>query len=338
MLLLLGLENNMAGEIIDDVNANDELVHIGEKQKLSIQVLQDIYNEFTGKTEVISNSFSLHHKTTYNDISDLNSKIMQLCEQYHIVSQNMSVTIYFVKEGRVQYSSFERFKIVDTKSDAIENIRLKYDFLIVLPKTKRSQTYSVEVNIHSRAAIYQSESNFPKHLLFNLASITGHLKIEFVDYAVALSFSSTIESWFRSLPQSEAIFGLKYLQGKSEHFPFIFKNISFLIMAAFLYINYRSWFYTDIHSLSSLFQASILCFSLLFVVSNLATKLGETLEKTIDFMQPISYLKLSRGDDAVIKKLEKSNRKNVLNIVLTIIGTIVLNIITPLIAIYVGIN
>lgn len=206
------------------------IVTVGEDNQVSMQLLQDIYNEITGKTEKLTKRIRTNHQSTFDDICQLNMKITQLYEQYQIVSSNCTVTLFHISDAKEKFSSFKRFKVHDSTSlSAVENIRLKYSFLIVLPKTKRPQSYDIEIDISSRAAIHQRselETGISKRLMLFFAPWTGLIEIEYVDYTVARNFLVAIEHWFNALPQGKSIPGIFLLKQYSEYFPFLFRYIS----------------------------------------------------------------------------------------------------------------
>jgi len=120
----------------------------GNSQLVSMQLVQDVYNEITGKTEEITKGYKPDYIIKIEDISQLNTKITQLYEQYYIQSSNCSVTIYYEEDQKQVYTSFERFMLYDSSQlSPTESILLTYEFMIVLPKTKRVQTYSLSVRI-----------------------------------------------------------------------------------------------------------------------------------------------------------------------------------------------
>lgn len=330
----------MSNEIVQ--GGDNTAVTVGEGQQVSMQVLQDVYNEITGKTEKLSKSFRLNHKTAFEDISQLNIKITQLYEQYNIVASNCTITLFHVDEGKEQFSSFERFKAYDGSSlSPVENIRLKYNFLIVLPKVERPQSYDIEIDIHSRAAMHQRsqlESGLPKRLILGMASQTGLVDIEYVDYTVARNFMVAIEQWFKALPQSKPIFGIKFLKSNSEHLPFLFRYISAIFVAYYFYVNYSNWLPDGADKLSMLFLAGLLCFSSIFIVAGVALKFGYIVERAIDTIQPISYLKLNRGDDNAIEKLSSANTWNFVKGIAGIVLAVGTTLLAKYIASYLGIG
>tara|TARA_R110001592_G_C13044445_1_gene739594 strand:+ start:809 stop:1237 length:429 start_codon:yes stop_codon:yes gene_type:complete len=125
-------------------NESDEnqVVNIGDNLPVSMKIVQSIYNEITGKTERLSQTLRNNHDITFNDLKQLNIKIRQLYEQYNVVSKNCAVTVFHVNDCKEQFSSFERFEIYDSSNTSpCENVRLEYNFLIVLPGTQKAQPY-----------------------------------------------------------------------------------------------------------------------------------------------------------------------------------------------------
>ena len=198
----------MTQEILERNDDQEKsVVSLGDGAMVSMQMVQDVYNEITGKTENISKSYRLHHKTSLVDLEQLNIKIHQLYEQYNIIEDNCNVTLYHVDDCKEVFSSFERFKLGDKSSlSSVGNIRLQYNFLILLPKTNRPQPYKIEVDIHSRAAIKQKaskEHGMARRIMHIVASRTAILEIEYIDYTVARNFRTAIDSWFNGLEQSK---------------------------------------------------------------------------------------------------------------------------------------
>lgn len=73
---------------------------IGEttSSTVSLQTLQGIYNELTGKSEEVSKSYTKPIQIDFTHIEQLNRKITQVCEQYNIVSSNCSVAVFYIDD------------------------------------------------------------------------------------------------------------------------------------------------------------------------------------------------------------------------------------------------
>lgn len=301
----------MSQELIEQNETEEQSsVSVGSGRMVSMQVIQDVYNEITGKTEKLSKSYRLHHQATFDDIEQLNIKIHQLYEQYHIFEHNCNVTLFHTNDCKEVYSSFERFKAYDRSSlSPVENIRLEYNFLIILPKTKRPQSYTIAVDVHSRAAIKQKAENehgMPKRIMRIFATKTARLDIEYVDYTVARNFQTTIDNWFSALEQSKSGKLLEITQDYTHNLPVFLRSASILFLCAFFFLQFPSWFPSGL-TLESLFKLSVLCFGSVFLLSGIASKIGASIGQAIDNIQPLSYVKLNRGDEKSISDLKRSN-------------------------------
>lgn len=99
----------MANDIIDAGSSTaDVQVDLGGGQRASMQAVQHIYNQITGRSEQLTRLYTINHSTGFDDLGQLNAKICQLYEQYNIVSQNCSITLLHVDDQKQTFSSFER--------------------------------------------------------------------------------------------------------------------------------------------------------------------------------------------------------------------------------------
>jgi hypothetical protein len=315
-------------------------VALGDGSLVSMQMVQDVYNEITGKTENISKSYRIHHKTGLEDIKQLNVKIHQLYEQYNIIEDNCNVTLYHVDNCKEVYSSFERFLLSDkTSLSSIENIRLEYNFLILLPKTHRPQPYKIAIDIHSRAAIKQKaakERGMSKRLMYLVASRTAILGIEYIDYTVARSFQTAIDQWFGGLTQSKESKTLNFLQDNSQHISIVARYSSALFLCFYFFTQSGDWLTND-SSLAQLFEISVFAFGTIFIVSGIAGRFGAGIGIAVDSIQPLSYLKLTRGDEKAIEEMKIDNQKSKRKSFFSIVLTVLLNISSAFLAYKLGI-
>jgi hypothetical protein len=109
--------------------ASGDIAVIGETSNatvISLQTLQGIYNELTGKSETVSKSYSKPIRAKFADLEQLNHRISQACEQYNVISGNCSVTVYYVDDTTDRFSSFDRFKLHNAGStSSVESVLLE---------------------------------------------------------------------------------------------------------------------------------------------------------------------------------------------------------------------
>jgi hypothetical protein len=323
-------------------NVNSVIVNVGENQAVSMQVVQDIYNEITGKSENLSRIFRANHKATSEDLKQLNTKIEQLYEQYNIISKNCAISVYHIDDCKEQFSSFERFSLgFDSSSmSPIENIRLEYNFLIILPKTKRAQSYKLLVDMHSRVALKlkaESEHGLPRRVIRIFGTRTASVEIDYIDYTVARNFMVAIDQWFSALPKNPSSNIVEKLQDQSEHFSFMFRISTAIFIIWYLLAN-KVKFLGNEPTLNQLFTTSAIGFGAVFILSIFAGKLGQLCDRGIESYQPISYLQLNRGDTDAVQKFKKCNRNSIIKFLSTIAVAILVNLASTWLASYIGIG
>lgn len=329
------------GIIEGKISGEKPLVSIGNGQKVSMQIIQDLYNQITGKKERLLKHYQIKHRTALQDLQLLNDKIYQTCEQYEVVSENCNVTVYLVNDCKQTFSSFEKFEMYDqTSLSSTENIRLQYNLLIVPTKTNSPQSYKIEIDIHSRAAIkqkYSKERGLSRSIMNLMASQTGVLEIEYIDYIIAKTLHDTIDTWFEGLNQSKENKYLNFLQDNSHHVPLVTCYLSALFICAYFFNQTESWLTTQ-SSPVELFKISLVAFVSVFIVSGIGRRLGAEIGQAIEKIEPLSFLKLTRGDEKAISELEESNNQNKRKSILNIFFTIVLNLLSAWLAYRIGIG
>lgn len=294
------------------ISKDERTVHVGANSQVSMQVLQDIYNDITGNTEKLSRTYDKNYFFTMDDLVQLNAKIRQMYEQFHIVSENCSVTVYHCNDAKERYSSFDRFKLYDGSSvNPVESVNLEYDFLIVLPRLDRPQPYKLDITLTSRVGIYHRaklEGGKSEGYFHYLASRTAVVDIDYIDYAVARNFRTAIDQWLSSLEIKDDRWLIKKLKIGSDYYSIFLRNITVAFVAASFCMVSTDWLAKNGQSMASLFNISAVAFSSILVASNITGKLGQLVDRWITISQDLSYVKLNRGDEIAIENFNKGER------------------------------
>ncbi|NIK10459.1 hypothetical protein FHY11_004012 [Xanthomonas arboricola] len=298
--------------------ASGDLAVVGEgtpnETKVSIQLLQGIYHELTGKTEDVSKSYNEPFQTILSDFEQLNFRIAQCCEQYNVKALNCSVKVYYVNDTQETYSSFERFASFNAgTTSAVESVLLTYNFLIVLPKVEKPQGYTISVRLASRIAVEsQMRENMPFHMpkiLRTMGNRTAVVNVKYIDYSVARSLLNTADQWFEGLAKGDTSKLWKYIVRRSHYIPVMARYVT----GAFVtYIVYQTanYFVPSGATLHQLATFTLFSFIGLFSAYRLAHHLGSAAEDSLDRWSQLSYLSLTNGDKNLIKKAASANQKN----------------------------
>lgn len=173
-------------------------------------VLQAIYHAVTGKTETYSKSLNKNVIIDFPSVENLHHQIMQQMEHYDLVSPpTITVVVQMEKKKKLQYSSWERFSLMQMNvTDITSAILLKYEFLIQIPKTLDPQRCVLNVTLDSGLLVVCRDDDVPPLLargIYRMMTIptawrTVDISIDFVDFLVARNFASVVEEWFSHLP------------------------------------------------------------------------------------------------------------------------------------------
>jgi hypothetical protein len=334
----------MSKEILDPSIPNDgNTVDLGGGQLVSMKAVQQIYSEITGRTESLERAHKTNHSISFDDLCQLDAKITQLYEQYNIVTRNHSVTLFHLDDQKQTFSSFERFKLFDrTTLSPVENVRIEYNFLIVLPQMRKPQSYEIEVNIHSRAAMMKRANGDVglRNTMFYefLSPNTAHMEIKYVDYTVARNFQGAIDGWFKALPEQETGWLLKPLKKLTGYYIFAFR---LLLVTAFLvtcYVHFSAALAQLVSSQTALFQAAAITFGGMLLMSIVSGKIGSVAAESVKRIQCISYVNLTRGDEIAFKGMSESNRLSWLKLIGSVVVAVGVKVFAEYLVAMIGIT
>lgn len=297
-----------------------DLAVIGEgtpnETKISLQLLQSIYHELTGKTEDVSKSYNDPIQILAADFEQLNHRVSQCCEQYNIKAENCSVKIYYVNDTQETFSSFDRFLSFNAgTTSAVESVLVTYNFMIILPKVEKPQSYSLSVRIASRVAIeHQMQEHMPFHMpkiLRTMGSRTGVVTVKYIDYVVARNLLNTVDQWFEALPRANTTKLWKYITKRSHILPVAARYFVGAVVALLIFNSIDTVIPQDAN-LQQFAKFGLCSWVGLFAAYRLAHHLGSAAEDSLDRWSQLSYVSLTTGDKKLIAEATSANRNSVI--------------------------
>lgn len=303
---------------------------------VSIQVLQNIYHELTGKSEEISKFYDESFHFTFGDFKQLNHRVRQICEQYNICSSNCAVNVFYVNDTKDTFSSFERFEAFNAGStSAVESILLTYNFLIILPKLNQPQSYTVSIRVASSVAIERKMNEFmfevPKIFKLMGGPRTAVVSVKYIDYAVARTVLNTIDEWFMALAKSRSGTTWKFVRKHTDWIPLVTRYVAGLSAAIVMYF-LVPYYLSSSSSLTQLAQFAIVAFCGIFAAYKLAFHLGRAAEQSLDQWVDLSYIAITEGDRKEIELARSRNRKALVWGVLKLLCGLMVSLAAKLIA------
>lgn len=335
------MNDHVGGNNGDDDSAGvpGGVVVIGESNsstQISIQTLQGIYNEITGKTETVGKSYGRAFQIQFSDVEQLNRKLEQAHAQYNVVSSNCNITVFYADDTRDVFSSFARFALHNAgSSSSVESVLLKYNILVCLPNTRQAQAYTISVRLMSRIAVSTRimsdfHGSVPSFLRY-MGNRTALVEIEYVDYMVARNFLNIVDDWFKVLPTAFESKVINWMQVRSHLIPRFLKFATAVFVGLLLVFIAPHYVPKGTTDLLMLVRFSGIALLTVYAAHTIAGWFAKITENGLDMYSELSYLKFTKGDEKEIANAMRENKfafvKSVGGFVLTICVSIVTKVI-----------
>ncbi len=301
---------NLDRDIVVSQNGNIEAIPV------SMQVYQAIYNEITGKTEAITDSYKNFLIIESEDLLKLRHVLKQFLEQYHVSAFNESITIFHTKASKEGFSSFERLRTYNVNNNSpIERINIEINILITPPKISKPQNYTITINLISGAAVMsKNKSSIPDEIpgMFIVRAVqdkAAEIRIEYVDYIIARGLSDLLREWIGSIKEQQPNNKLKSIQKKSHYFTTAFK-FAFFILALVVSVYYAIKIIpSDMAQSQLVVKFLLISGSSIILAKEIGLLLGRNIERKVDSINTneLSYININAGD----KKLYAEFQQNI---------------------------
>lgn len=305
---------------------------------LKIKMYQEAYHHITGKSEKTSFRSTADLLIDFDELKQIHHKILQMCDVHKIIAQSESITVFHSKERKERFTSFERFQLYNKGSTSPTlTIVMQYNFSILPNGGSMPQQYKVTIRLNSRVALMKQMKDeappFMRSRLFGfMFGSTADVSVEYADYVIARGFIEAAQEWIEGCKKSKSrMKSLQKLQRFSHLIPGLI-SFSNGIVITFFFIAKTSEVLDINSSYIDILQYGILFFSSFMLTSKIATFLGGSIESAIDNYTPLSYLRINKGDERVISDYEHENSKNSLHIAFSVLSTIILGVVSSLIA------
>lgn len=280
----------------------------------SMQVYQAIYNEITGKTEEITDSYKNYLVIELKDLLQLKHLFEQFLEQYHVDVFNTSITIFHIKSSKERFSSFERLNTYNSNNNSpIERVNIELNFLIVPPKLSKPQNYKVSINMVSGAAVAtKNKLDIPDDLPMMVIMRTVQekaieIKIEYIDYIIARSISELLREWVGSIQELKPDNNVKKLQKKARHFSRATWLI-FYIISIVVSVTYASAFFSSkVLEPALLVKFLLISGSFILLSKEVGVFFGRNIEHKMHSINTneVTFIHINIGDKKLYKKFQE---------------------------------
>lgn len=309
-----------ANDSAQRVSASGDLAVIGEgtpnQTHVSIQVLQNIYHELTGKTEEVSKSYSEPFRVGLAEFEQLNHRVTQCCEQYSVQTSNCSVKVFYANDTQETFSSYDRFHAFNAGSvSVVESVLFTYNFLVVLPKLQKPQSYTLSVRVASPIAVSKSLREgmpFKMPKVFRaMGSRSAVVTVKYIDYVVARTLIDTVDLWFGTIDRAPKNGLWRWVVERSHLLPLVARYCAFCVVSATLFMALPSLVPIDA-PLQQFGRFALGASIAMFSSYQLAHHIGSAAEDSLDHWTAVAYLSLTAGDKRLIQEAEAENKRSVI--------------------------
>jgi hypothetical protein len=300
--------------------------HIVPFDDAQLDLYFKMHEKVNAKSEEISKSYKNNILVEFNDIQELHDKVVQSINS--LKPQNGSLLVRVIvshHEGEAEkFNSFDDFKNHNiTSPNPTSEIGLMYKFSHYDNETGEIENYKVVANIKSRIGeLHQIEQEAPPFIssaiISSMVTSTARIKVEYTDYVKARHFIAMFDEWIKGCDESKEIKHINSL-----------KKISHLIsrFGHLLIVGLLGWFVSGSIEIaafegSALIRFLVIYASIFYIISSLAELCLKKLELSIDSYLAISYLKINKGDNKLIKEFKSRNTSSIFWSVLGILGTV----------------
>jgi uncharacterized protein YacL len=215
---------------------------------------------------------------------------------------------------------------------------LKYNFLVLLPKTKQPQSYTVTIRLASRVAVMRRmEGEFygpPPQIVRMMGGRTAIVEVSYIDYMVARNLLNIIDEWFKGIPTADEFKWLNWFRYRSHQIPRVAKFITGVIIGLILIAILPKFIPSGSTNLLTYGIFSAWAMLAAFVAYRMAGFFAALIANSIDEWTEVSYVCITKGDELEISKAERKNRFAVIRGVAGIVLTLSVSVASKIIANY----
>lgn len=236
---------------------------------------------------------------------------MQLCDVHNVVANNETVSIFYDKERKEQFTSFKRFNTYNSNATTpTMSVVLKYNFSIIPAGLDKPQEYVITVRLSSRVALLRHlEAEAPPFIRNHLSVVvaaseeTAVITVEYADYIIARGFLEAFDEWIRGCRTESEVAWISFLKRWSHYIPRASRLIVALSVTLFSLQAIPSIFSNVTPELWA--RCAVLFFGGFAILTGTAGEVGRIIEDGIDGFTVISYLSLNKGDKKLIEEFGK---------------------------------
>ncbi|MBK1811652.1 hypothetical protein JHL18_13595 [Clostridium sp. YIM B02505] len=310
--------------------------------------LHSLFNLLNGKPDSTTRIFPRDVVIGRDDLFVLKDKMREKLKQYEITTLIESISVRFEKNKFEEFSNWYQFEDYNwTSSNCIDNMVLKWDFMINFKEYRCPQRHTVVVRLSSGMRPDQILQMLLNGKIEDLDSIDKNLApvicdVTFVNHLIGDEIINIVEEWNKGLKQGSSINNkYKYFRRHKLAVANGIQNITkvtglgAIIGAVNLYIsnfNVKNVFQIRIDQIQGLIIVGAIGFVLYGILKQIGYQLGKSIIESLDDYGEVFTFNITKGDCNKQEELLNENNKYVKNINTGLAISIIVNIICSIVA------
>lgn len=307
-------------------------INSSEKNNLTFQEYQSIYNELTNKVESLRKRFQKSFILEKTHVQHLHEIIKTVNSQYKIVSLNTNVVVYQSDKTKKTYSSIENFLKIDTLIKATESIQIEYNILIDSQNINKKQNYKISILLVSDLISFEKiRDEIPIEIVDLIEKDNISINIEYIDYIVAKNYLNYLNDWVDDI--SDKVNPLDEQLSKNKYKIANILKLIVLTTSICLVISYIPKYIMETETNMQVLVKYLIYSMLIFYISEkISVFVSYIVKKNLIYLNNYSAIIFTTEDKKNYDIYKNSRKRRIRVFAMTFVLTIVYGVISSIIA------
>lgn len=327
---------------------DNALLAVSEKEKF-VKEYKSVYQAMTAKHDCKSKIFPRNVVINISDIIELNDRICEKLVNYQEAGFTVSVSVSLRGKDSYEFSCWQEF--ADHKwveSNDIVSITVIWEFNAVLPQYDLPQKHVLVVKMADGLRPEEMLNIVFAGKLENIEDIDKQMypvvaRVDFINTTLGDELLQIVTEWNNGLNKARNIFpkvvelAIKHKSKIAFLIDYITRIVIILSMTRILIdritkLDSETIAMINTNDITSLIRLCGFLYIAWMILSKFAKYLAKTFYGLLNGVGGYHVFDITRGDQNFQKELEAERSKNYIRVAITIVGTIILNIVCNLVS------
>lgn len=321
---------------------NNSLLEVSEYEKF-LTNYKAVYQAMTAKNDCRSKIFPRNVRVKLDDIYDLNNRIVEKLRNYNLLGFSTSITANFKGRQTIDFSSWNEFENHKwNESEAVLALTIVWEFNVLLPQYELPQKHLLVVKLTDGLRPEEMLNIVFAGKLENMDEIERQVcpvvvRVDFINYILGDELLRIVEEWDKGLPiqyggENKFVSKVKKQKRKLAFIIQYITDIIYICCAISLFnFTIHSFEIEKVYDLSignieeMIWILGVLIVIFIFV-NRIAQWLANMLYMSLGEEPDTHIFEINKGDTNLQEKLQIRNKKTKMSVVMSVIGTILINL------------